>query len=186
MQMSRRPCPSWRSTSASLSGVGERLAENESAPTEFEDDVVGHRVDHVLRRRVVQAERDGLGVILAGIDEAGCRRPTGSGGHAAAPVMPCRCKPQFQQGDLPELVAAQRRQPAVRVGQQPIDGLGAEQAALLGGRGVQRVADEVEVGTFQVGQRGHREVALRAVDDLGRDHPACGLLEHALAVDAPS
>ena len=70
--------------------IGERLAENQSAPTEFEDYIIGHRVDHVLRRRVVQAECDGLGVILAGIDEAGCRRPTGSGGHAAAPVMPWR------------------------------------------------------------------------------------------------
>ncbi len=30
-----------------LVGVGERLTENQSAPTEFEHDVVRHRVDHV-------------------------------------------------------------------------------------------------------------------------------------------
>ena len=49
MQMSRLPWVSPRSTSASFSGIGEGLPENQSAPTEFEDDVVGHLVDQVLR-----------------------------------------------------------------------------------------------------------------------------------------
>ena len=53
-------------------------------------------------------------------------------------------QPQFQQRDLPEFVAAQRRQAAVGVGEQPVDGVGGEQSTLLGGRRVQRVADEFE------------------------------------------
>ena len=61
--------------------ISEGLPENESAPTHFENHVVGHDVDHVLRRRVMQAEGDGLGMILVGIES----------GHAAAPVMPWRC-----------------------------------------------------------------------------------------------
>ena len=44
-----------------LRRVRERLAEYQSAPAHFEDHVVGHGVDQVLRRRVVQAERDGFG-----------------------------------------------------------------------------------------------------------------------------
>ena len=32
-----------------LVGVGERLTENQSAPTEFEHDVIRHRVDQVRR-----------------------------------------------------------------------------------------------------------------------------------------
>ena len=59
-------------------GIGERLAEDQSAPTQFELDILGHRFDHVRRRRIVQAERDGLGMVRGRTD----------GGHAAGPVTP--------------------------------------------------------------------------------------------------
>ena len=62
--------------------IGEGLAENQSAPTEFDDYIVGHSVDHVRRRRIMQAERDGLGVILVGIDIGGVA------GRPAPVVMP--------------------------------------------------------------------------------------------------
>ena len=47
---------------------------------------------------------------------------------------------------------------------------------------MQGLAHELDVGTLEVAERGHREVALGAVDDLGRQHAPRGLLEHALAV----
>ena len=48
-------------------GVGEGLPENQPAPTQVEHHVLGHRVDQVLRGRVVQAKGDGFGMVLAGI-----------------------------------------------------------------------------------------------------------------------
>ena len=153
-----------------LRRVRERLPEYQSTPAHFDDHVVGHRVDQVLRRRVVQAERDRFGAV--GVQ----------GGHAADPVDAVLLQPQFEQSELPELVAAQRGQATVRVGQQPVDGLRPEQAALLGRRRVEGVAHQIEVRPFEMRQRRHREVALGAVDDLRGDHLPGGLLEHALAV----
>jgi hypothetical protein len=46
-----------------LLGIGEGLPENQSPPTEFEDDVVGHLVHEVCRGCVVQPEGDGLGMV---------------------------------------------------------------------------------------------------------------------------
>ena len=43
--------------------IGERLAENEPAPTQFELDILGHRLHQLRRRGVVQAHRDRLGVV---------------------------------------------------------------------------------------------------------------------------
>lgn len=40
--------------------VGKSLAENQSAPTQLKHDIVGHRLDEVRGRGVVQAERDGF------------------------------------------------------------------------------------------------------------------------------
>ena len=61
--------------------MGEGLPEYQPAPTQFELDVLGHRVDQFGRRCVVQAERDRLGVVAGRIDH----------GHATGPVTPWRC-----------------------------------------------------------------------------------------------
>src|SRR6476619_6155063 len=59
-------------------GVGERLAENQSAPAEFEHHVVGHGIDKVWGRSIVQPEGDAL-------------FRTFNGAHAAGPEIPCFC-----------------------------------------------------------------------------------------------
>src|SRR5271166_3843601 len=61
--------------------IGEGLPEDQPAPAQVEDHVLGHHVDEVLRRRVVKAEGDRLGMVLVGVED----------GHAAGPVMRWRC-----------------------------------------------------------------------------------------------
>ena len=63
-----------------LLGVGERLPENEPAPTEFENHVIGHRGHHTRRGGLMEGQRHRLGVVVnLGV------------AHAAGPLMPCRC-----------------------------------------------------------------------------------------------
>ena len=64
-------------------GIGEGLAEDQTAPTQFKHHILGHDVHQMLWGRVVQAQGDGFGVI-GGI--GGFRF-----GHDATPVMPCFC-----------------------------------------------------------------------------------------------
>ncbi len=64
-----------------LPSIGEGLTEDESAPAQFELDVLGHHVHQVRRRSVVQAERDRLRVVPGGT----------ASGHATGPVTPWRC-----------------------------------------------------------------------------------------------
>src|SRR3984957_11771134 len=90
-------------------------------------------------------------------------------------------QPELEQRDLPEFVAAQWGQLAIGVGQQGVDRAGVKQPALLGDRRVESVADHIEVGAFEVGQRGNREITFGAIDDLGWDDPPRGFFEDALA-----
>src|SRR4051794_30360945 len=69
-----------------------------------------------------------------------------------------RLEPQLEQAQLPELVALERGQLAVGLGEQRLHVFGAEQPALTGGVGRQCVADQVEHLALEVGDRRHGEV----------------------------
>src|SRR5690242_19785354 len=97
------------------------------------------------------------------------------------PSDPVALQPELQQPQLPELVAPERRQPAVRIAQQALDVVAAEQPALPGRVPGQGVADQVEHLALEVGDRRDEEVALGPVDHLGRDDPPADGLEHPLA-----
>ena len=107
--------------------------------------------------------------------EAGAGRPP-TPGHGATLAL----QPQLQEPELPQLVAAERREAAVGLGQQRLDVGGLEQAPLLGGRIGEGVAHEVEQRALQVGGAGTGS-SPGPVDDLGGDDAAGRVLEHALA-----
>ena len=125
--MSRWPLSSPRSAAREPVVGGEGLAEDDPAPAAVEHDVgrdpVGQAAERALPADVLR--RPGL---------------RSGGAHSDAVLL----QPHLQQAELPEPVAAQRGQLAVRVGQQALDVGGAEQPALLGRRAGQRVADQVE------------------------------------------
>ena len=93
--------------------VGEGLAEDQPAPAEVEDDVGPHALELVLR---------GLLPGPAGDRRRRRHRPSGAGGRRPGVVRsrsdPVRLQPELEQAQLPELVALQRGELAVRVGEQ--------------------------------------------------------------------
>src|SRR3954469_1079461 len=122
-------------------------------------------------------------LVIAGVVGTAVRRrwPATRGVTASTSSHTLGLQPQLEQAQLPELVPLERRELPVGVGEQLPHVLGPEQPALTGRVGRQRVAHQVEDLPLEMGDRGHREIALRPVDDLGRDDPAADRLEHALA-----
>src|SRR4051794_3932319 len=114
-------------------------------------------------------------LVRSGVEATGVRRrwPASRGAMTISLRPLCSyavgLQPELQQAKLPELVAAQRGELPVGVGQQLVDVLRAEQTTVAGGVAGEGVPDQAEHLALQVGDRRHREVALRAVDDLRRD-----------------
>src|ERR1700722_17078788 len=99
-------------------------------------------------------------------------------------LNPLRLQPAFEQRDLPQLGMLLRRQLAFRIGEEAVDVLAAKQLALACGGRIKDVAHEIEERPAQILERGHRKIALRPVDHLGRRHLARGLLEDPFAAVA--
>src|SRR3954452_7177124 len=170
--MSRRPLPSARSAS-STPPTSPKVCPKTSLPQPR-----SRTTSWSMPRRWWAEGR--LSERLGKAGAAG-RRGAPAGRVVATTSHPVGLQPQLQQAQLPELVALERRQLAVRVGQQRLDVLLAEQPAVAGGLPAQGVAHHVEDLALQVRDRRDGEVALRPVDDLGGDDPAADRLEHALA-----
>ena len=71
-----------------------------------------------------------------------------------------RLEPELEESYLPEFVAPEPGGVGVGLREEPVDVLLPEDAALSGGRGVERLLHQIEVGAFEVFQGRNREVPL--------------------------
>src|SRR3712207_5676302 len=160
--MSRRSGPSARMASASACGL-PKVWPNRSRP------------------QPQSKATFAAGGVAAGAPPSGSRPRPGRASGIPSPSDLVGLQPHLERRGLPKLRAAQRRDVLRRRGEEALQVLGPEQAALPRCSGGQDVAHQVQVGPLDVLQGRNREVALLAVDHLVRDDEARGVLEHALA-----
>src|SRR5688572_33362155 len=120
-------------------------------------------------------------LVIAGVEGTARRRCPATRGVPVTGSDPVALQPELEQAQLPGLVALERGQLAVGVGEEFAHVLRAEQAARAGRLARQRVADQIEHLALEMGDRRNREIALGPVDNLRRDDPPADRLEDALA-----
>src|SRR3712207_6210056 len=123
MQMSRSPASSARSASTmpdSSAKVWPKISRPQPMSTTTSESMPRSWCrEGSLQERLVNAGPDGTAVRR--------RRPATRRGPVTSD--PVRLQPQLEQAQLPQLIALERGELAVGIGEQPLDVLGAEEAA---------------------------------------------------------
>ena len=110
-------------------------------------------------------------VATAAVDA--CRASAGRADHEPHAQMPWCCSHISSSASCHRALEPRVVRVVFGSASMPLDRLGPEQAALLGRRIGQGVADPLQVGTLELADGRHREVALGPVDHLVR-HDARG------------